>query len=430
MPKQGMLFPEQASNKLAPKNRCFEDSDALSALIPSTTDLFMSGLHWIYQLSRKEDKIRFSQWAKLVRQARGKNQINLSQLEWLWDAIISEPSIRRLLLTRIFSLDDEWKEINPVECVPAPCRFGIFLKNLRVYGTPVVSVPAESKPDAVAVILEPLFMKPGKKRRLECCDVITLLQIITEKSETKQTVSAKLNVDPQNIEILEGSVQVKVDSLNHAYTKATVYLQPERRGSGGRVYDHLALEQENGKWKTLENIRVENEEKLWKEVRGEDQGELRGGGLAARGCRTVKTITLEEIPEKAGIYKILRSNLNPPAFLPKSPAGWFKGRDPSASKDDLQKKWVPGAEIIYIGKAGGESQDTTLRSRIKALLDFGKGRPVAHWGGRYIWQLKDADDLSICWETCEAEDPSVVEKRLLEEFRMKYGRLPFANLRT
>jgi hypothetical protein len=429
MPRQRMLFPEQASNKLAPKNRCFEDSEALSALIPSTTDLFMSGLHWIYQLSRKEDKIRFSQWAKLVRQARGKNQINLSQLEWLWDAIISEPSIRRLLLTRIFSLDDEWKEINPVECVPAPCRFGIFLKNLRVYGTPGVSVPAESKPDAIAVILEPLFMKPGKGRRLECCDVTTLLQIITEKSETKQTVAAKLNVDPKDVEILEGVIQVKVDSFNHAFTKATLYLQPQRRGSGGRVYDHLALEQENRKWKPLESIRLENEKRFRGELRCEDQGDFKGVGPATRGFQGLKAISLQDITERAGIYKILRPSLEPPSFLPRSPAGWFKGKDPTASQDDLQAKWVPGAQIIYIGKAGGESQDATLRSRIKALLDFGKRRPVAHWGGRYIWQLTDAADLIICWETCEAEDPSVVEKRLLADFKKKHGRLPFANLK-
>lgn len=147
-------------------------------------------------------------------------------------------------------------------------------------------------------------------------------------------------------------------------------------------------------------------------------------------CQGLRTVNHEEIPERAGIYKVLRPNLEPPSFLPRSPAGWFKGKDPTVSQDDLQKRWVPGAEIIYIGKAGGKSQDTTLRSRIKTLLDFGKGHPVSHWGGRYIWQLKDADDLVICWETTGTDDPSVVEKRLLEEFRNDYGMLPFANLKS
>jgi len=430
MRRQRTLFPEEASNKLLPKNRWLEDSEPLSALISSTTDLFMSGLHWLYELSREEEKIRFSQWAKLLRQARGKNEINLSQLEWLWDAITSEPDVRRSLVAGIVSLEEEWKKTNPVECVPAPSRFGIFLKNLRVYGSPLVSVPAESKPDAAAVILEPLFMKPGKKRWLECCDVTTHLLIPSEGNETKQTVAAKLNVDPKDVEILEGVIQVKVDSLNHAFTKATLYLRPQRRGSGGRVYDHLALEQENRKWKPLDTIRLENEKRIWEELRGQDQDDSKCVGTATRGFQGLKAISLQEIPERAGIYKILRPSLEPPSFLPRSPAGWFKGKDPTASQDDLQEKWIPGAQIIYIGKAGGESQDATLRSRIKTLLDFGKGHPVPHWGGRYIWQLKDAVDLIICWEATEPEDPSVVEKRLIEKFKKKYGKLPFANLRT
>jgi hypothetical protein len=103
-----------------------------------------------------------------------------------------------------------------------------------------------------------------------------------------------------------------------------------------------------------------------------------------RCCHGLRTVNLEEIPERPGIYKVFRPNAEPPSFLPKSPAGRFKGQNPTVSDKELKKRWVSGAEIIYIGKAGGESQDTALRSRIRTLIEFGKGHPVAHWGGRYI----------------------------------------------
>ena len=55
---------------------------------------------------------------------------------------------------------------------------------------------------------------------------------------------------------------VNVKSLNHAYTTASLRLQPNRRSHGGRVYDHIALRLEKG-FKPLETIRVEHEKQLW-----------------------------------------------------------------------------------------------------------------------------------------------------------------------
>jgi hypothetical protein len=62
-------------------------------------------------------------------------------------------------------------------------------------------------------------------------------------------------------------------------------------------------------------------------------------------------------------------------------------------------------------------------------MDFGRERQVGHWGGRYIWQLANHRDLIICWKPLSNEDPCDVEKRLLNEFKNAFGRLPFANLR-
>jgi len=64
-------------------------------------------------------------------------------------------------------------------------------------------------------------------------------------------------------------------------------------------------------------------------------------------------------------------------------------------------------------------------------MRFGKGEPVGHRGGRYIWQLQDNKDLLMCWRPIikGVEDPSAMESELLCEFVGTYGRLPFANLR-
>jgi hypothetical protein len=57
----------------------------------------------------------------------------------------------------------------------------------------------------------------------------------------------------------------------------------------------------------------------------------------------------------------------------------------------LQSKWVPDAHTSYIGKADN------ARRRLEQFARFGAGEPVAHWGGRYIWQLADSAELLVAW---------------------------------
>ena len=135
------------------------------------------------------------------------------------------------------------------------------------------------------------------------------------------------------------------------------------------------------------------------------------------------------IPVTKGIYVIVQPAGTVPIFLEKGSGGFFKQRDPNAPVTELAGRWIPDCKIIYVGKAGGSSSQATLRSRLKQYLDFGKGKPVGHWGGRLIWQLKHHPELMVAWKSLPNGDPREEERRLNESIREYYGKLPFANLK-
>jgi len=137
----------------------------------------------------------------------------------------------------------------------------------------------------------------------------------------------------------------------------------------------------------------------------------------------------DAIPKAAGVYILERSQPTPVAFLAANPGGRFKGRDPTVSISRLEERWIPSADVVYIGKAGGNDQRATLRSRIRSFMQFGLGKPCSHWGGRCIWQLADAEALRVYWAVTHDGEPTTVESRLIDAFRQSYARLPFANLR-
>jgi hypothetical protein len=137
----------------------------------------------------------------------------------------------------------------------------------------------------------------------------------------------------------------------------------------------------------------------------------------------------DAIPEAAGVYILKRLSLTPVAFLAVNPGGHFKGRDPTVSVSRLEERWIPSADVVYIGKAGGYGQRATLCSRIRTYMWFGLGMPCPHWGGRCIWQLADAKALRVYWAPTGDEAPGSAESKLIDAFCETFGRLPFANLR-
>ena len=157
------------------------------------------------------------------------------------------------------------------------------------------------------------------------------------------------------------------------------------------------------------------------------------GNLKQRGFEGFVTISqlksnLSQIPLEQGVYVIVYPSTKPVQFMETGTGGHFKDKDPNVPIAELEANWVSDTDILYIGKAGGSSSNATLQSRLTQYLKFGIGKKIGHWGGRFIWQIKDSDQLIVCWKQTEREAREV-ESEMIEQFKQEHdGKRPFANL--
>ena len=144
-----------------------------------------------------------------------------------------------------------------------------------------------------------------------------------------------------------------------------------------------------------------------------------------KGFVSISKLTQEYtlLPNNPGVYYILLPDNFKIEFLESGSGGFFKSRNPNVIIETLKNEWVHNANILYIGKA------TSLKTRLKQYMQFGQGKAVGHWGGRHIWQIKNAQDLIVCWKPLTDESPEVLESAMIAKFKETYGKRPFANLK-
>lgn len=132
---------------------------------------------------------------------------------------------------------------------------------------------------------------------------------------------------------------------------------------------------------------------------------------------------LADVPRTPGIYIVVREPASPPSFRDISPGGHFKDRDPTELPDVLEAKWIDDCSVLYIGKGD------LLQRRLREYARFGAGHKVGHWGGRYIWQLTDSDELLVAWRPArDGQAAREAEAEFVAAFKERFGRLPFANI--
>lgn len=147
------------------------------------------------------------------------------------------------------------------------------------------------------------------------------------------------------------------------------------------------------------------------------------------GFRRLGDLDINRLPQKPGIFAVLRPDGYRPEFLARSTAGVFKKKDPTLKAEALDAEWVDGADVLFVGKAGpGSKGNRGLRRQIQEFVDFGAGKPPGHWDGRLIWQLAAPGSLIIAWKELPVEQLNTAEAGYHAAFVQEYGRLPYANL--
>jgi hypothetical protein len=150
---------------------------------------------------------------------------------------------------------------------------------------------------------------------------------------------------------------------------------------------------------------------------------------AFTGWPTFAELPDADVPTDPGVYVVVRPTVTSPKFLDVSPAGWFKGKDPTIPVAELKALWVPGARTVYVGKANlGSNGRRGLRKRLDEFRRFGSGEAIGHSGGRRIWQLADYADLLIGWRVTDDADARPTERTLIAAFRGRHGMRPSANM--
>lgn len=153
--------------------------------------------------------------------------------------------------------------------------------------------------------------------------------------------------------------------------------------------------------------------------------------LGYEGFLTVSQLrdeSAESVPGEPGAWVVLREGSSQvPRFLPRSSAAPWRGQDPTQTADALGARWVANAYILYVGVAPGSGVRHLLQQRIKRFLRFGSGRNVAHWGGRFVWQLAGTASLRIAWRVTDADGARQAADETLKAFADRHSMQPFAN---
>lgn len=245
-------------------NSLFLDPTDLNAYGRNLAQFLLIGGAQLETQAQGRHQVSFGDWSAAVRKSAGKRDLLVDdiQLQWLWDALLTEPRVRELYGSLLLSRDEEWRHRDPVQVLKSGQLLGVFLKPSYSHETSTLYIPNGVYPEGQITLFETLMMRPGKSRRFACMDVAAEVAIKVDDPGTVEQESNLIKMKPEAVVVEGNIVTVSVRSLNQAYTVTSRRLETHRRGYGGRIYDHIAWRKGDG-WKALETIRCEVESGEW-----------------------------------------------------------------------------------------------------------------------------------------------------------------------
>lgn len=244
-----------------------DHSNRAKEKIERTAHLFVTGASLLLEMRSKAGaggKVQFQDWANALCKPENNptEHVALDEFTWLWETLRTAPQLREYFgdlppeSNRGTRTHQHFDVFGPGEL------FVIGMNNDEVAH---LLNPARliREPERVRVQTKELLqMRPGKGHRLECCDCRAEVTIQVHEVFSLTREADIMRIEEERVALGNGCVKVQVDSLNQAYTVSSRRLQPNRRGHGGRIYDHI-VHVGNEKRTSLEKIRQEVEAREW-----------------------------------------------------------------------------------------------------------------------------------------------------------------------
>jgi len=122
----------------------------------------------------------------------------------------------------------------------------------------------------------PLRFVAGKDGRLECAPVQARVTFTVKDLQSRVEEAARIGADLEDVQVFpdQRRVEVRVESLNQAYTVSSTRLEPQRRSHTGRIFAKLAWVTGGMMNISLEEIRTAAESGEWAKRRADLESTL------------------------------------------------------------------------------------------------------------------------------------------------------------
>jgi len=243
----------------------FPSSSFDREIITQLADLFTAGAQLADQMLSATEPVLFEDWAAKLHADPKFNHtaVNRERLVWIWEMLRTDDELKLRFGDLPAATSHISQNSQPIKVFNQDEWFVIGFDNGSVCAILQHQEKAPWEELVSVLILQDLYMRPGKADHLECCDCKAEVIIRVGETSSIDREADLMCVEPERIKLNGRLIRVIVDSLNQAYTVASRRLEPNRRSHGGRTYGHV-VHVGAEKRQRLEQIRNQVEQGIWK----------------------------------------------------------------------------------------------------------------------------------------------------------------------